>query len=99
MSPLTGNVSIDWRAIVEPRWQQTEQQTAEQSLTGNVSIDWRAIVEPRWQQTEQQTAEQCLVLCPQDTTELDFDGQQACGLVGLSNDRAARYVRPPRPTR
>jgi hypothetical protein len=43
----------------------------------NASVDWRAILAPHWQQTEQRMAEQAVVLCLQDTTELDFNGQQA----------------------
>lgn len=43
----------------------------------NAGVDWRAIVEPHWQQTQQRMGEQKNVLCLQDTTELDFNGQQA----------------------
>jgi len=50
----------------------------------NTSVDWQAILGPHWQQTEQRMAEQEVVLCLQDTTELDFNGQQARGLGPLS---------------
>lgn len=50
----------------------------------NASVEWQAILEPHWQQTEQRMADQSVVLCLQDTTELDFNGQQARGLGPLS---------------
>lgn len=54
------------------------------------------ILKPHWQQTEQRTAEQAVVLCLQDTTELDFNGQQARGgSTSTGHDRARRTrVRP-----
>jgi hypothetical protein len=45
----------------------------------NTNVDWRAIMEPHWQQTAQRMAAQPVVLCLQDPTELDFNGQQAQG--------------------
>lgn len=61
----------------------------------NDSIDWQAILAPHWQQTEQRMAEQSVVLCLQDTTELDFNGQQASGLGPLSYDaQRGMYVHP-----
>lgn len=61
----------------------------------NASVDWRAILEPHWQQTEQRMAEQAVVLCLQDTTELDFNGQQVRGLGPLSYEaQRGMYVHP-----
>jgi hypothetical protein len=61
----------------------------------NASVDWRAIPEPHWQQTEQRMVEQAVVLCLQDTTELDFNGQQARGLGPLSYEaQRGMYVHP-----
>ncbi|WP_040776319.1 IS4 family transposase [Massilia timonae] len=61
----------------------------------NDGVDWRAILEPHWQQTEQRMAEQSVVLCLQDTTELDFNGQQARGLGPLSYEaQRGMYVHP-----
>jgi hypothetical protein len=61
----------------------------------NDSVDWQAILEPHWQQTEQRMAEQSVVLCLQDTTELDFNGQQASGLGPLSYEaQRGMYVHP-----
>jgi hypothetical protein len=61
----------------------------------NASVDWRAILEPHWQQTEQRMAGQAVVLCLQDTTELDFNGQQARGLGPLSYEaQRGMYVHP-----
>jgi hypothetical protein len=55
----------------------------------NESVEWQAILEPHWRQTEQRMAEQSVVLCLQDTTELDFNGQQASGLGPLSYEARA----------
>jgi hypothetical protein len=61
----------------------------------NESVDWRAILEPHWQQTEQRMAAQAVVLCLKDTTELDFNGQQARGLVPLSYEaQRGMYIHP-----
>ena len=50
----------------------------------NTSVDRQAILEPHWQQTEQRMADQSVVLCLQNTTELDFNGHQALGVGPLS---------------
>jgi hypothetical protein len=61
----------------------------------NGSIDWRAIMAPHWQQTEQRMASQPVVLCLQDTTELDFNGQGAFGLGPLSYEaQRGMYLHP-----
>ncbi|WP_197370831.1 IS4 family transposase (plasmid) [Ralstonia pseudosolanacearum] len=50
----------------------------------NDEVEWSAILQPHWRQTEQRMAAQLVVLCLQDTTELDFNGRQATGLGPLS---------------
>jgi hypothetical protein len=61
----------------------------------NESIDWRALMAPHWQQTEQRMASQPVVLCLQDTTELDFNGQGAFGLGPLSYEaQRGMYLHP-----
>ena len=61
----------------------------------NASVDWQAILEPHWQQTEQRMTGQAVVLCLQDTTELDFNGQQARGLGPLSYEaQRGMYLHP-----
>lgn len=61
----------------------------------NDSVEWQAILEPHWQQTEQRMAAQSVVLCLQDTTELDFNGQQAKGLGPLSYEaQRGMYLHP-----
>lgn len=45
----------------------------------NARADWREIMAPHWEQTEQRMAAQRVVLCLQDTTELDFNGRDAVG--------------------
>lgn len=61
----------------------------------NDNVDWRAIMAPHWQQTEQRMAAQPVVLCLQDTTELDFNGQGAFGLGPLSYEaQRGMYLHP-----
>ena len=61
----------------------------------NENVDWRAILEPHWQQTAQRMSTQSVVLCLQDTTELDFNGQQAKGLGPLSYEaQRGMYLHP-----
>ncbi len=61
----------------------------------NDSVDWRAIMAPHWQQTQQRMAVQPVVLCLQDTTELDFNGQGAFGLGPLSYEaQRGMYLHP-----
>jgi Transposase DNA-binding/Transposase Tn5 dimerisation domain len=44
-------------------------------------LDWRAILQPHWERTEERMRACPRVLCPQDTTELDFTTQP--GITGL----------------
>lgn len=61
----------------------------------NASVDWRAILEPHWQQTQARMAARPVVLCLQDTTELDFNGQRARGLGPLSYEaQRGMYLHP-----
>lgn len=59
------------------------------------SVDWQVILEPHWHRKQQRMAEQAVLLCLQDSTELDFNGQQARGLGPLSYEaQRAMYVHP-----
>jgi len=51
---------------------------------GNESVDWRDILAPHWQKSQQRMRAQPVVLCLQDTTQLDFNGQAAIGLGPLN---------------
>lgn len=58
-------------------------------------VDWRDILAPHWQCTETRMAACPVVLCIQDTTELDFNGQQAAGLGPLSYEaQRGLYLHP-----
>lgn len=62
---------------------------------GNDKVDWREIMAPHWSRTEARMAAQPVVLCLQDTTELDFNGQQIAGLGPLNYEaRRGLYVHP-----
>jgi len=61
----------------------------------NDEIQWEAILEPHWRQTEQRMAAEPIVLCLQDTTELDFNARQATGLGPLSYEaQRGMYLHP-----
>ncbi|WP_189339045.1 IS4 family transposase [Chromobacterium amazonense] len=47
-------------------------------------IDWSDILEPHWARTQERMRAESVVLCLQDTTELDFNGQAIEGLGPLS---------------
>ena len=61
----------------------------------NDEVQWEAILEPHWRQTEQRMASEPIVLCLQDTTELDFNARQAAGLGPLSYEaQRGMYLHP-----
>lgn len=61
----------------------------------NAAVDWREILEPHWQQTQERMRAQPVVLCLQDSTELDFNGQSARGLGPLSYEaQRGMYLHP-----
>lgn len=61
----------------------------------NDSVEWRDILAPHWHQTRQRMAAQPVVLCLQDTTEPDFNGQGAIGFGPLSYEaQRGMYVHP-----
>lgn len=61
----------------------------------NDAIEWRDIMAPHWAQTQLRMAEHPVILCLQDTTELNFNGQQIDGLGPLSYEvQRGMYVHP-----
>ena len=58
---------------------------------GNDEVEWRDILAPHIESSVARMAVHEVVLCIQDTTELDFNGQTATGLGPLS-DEAQRGV-------
>jgi len=62
---------------------------------GNENADWESILEPHAIQTQQRMSQHPVVLCLQDTTELDFNGQDIKGLGSLSYDaQRGMYLHP-----
>ena len=51
---------------------------------GNDDVEWRDILAPHWAQTQVRMGAHPIVLCVQDTTELDFNGQDIEGLGPLN---------------
>lgn len=61
----------------------------------NDKVDWVALLETHIQSSVARMAEHETVLCIQDTTELNFNGQQATGLGPLSYEtQRGMYVHP-----
>ncbi|XVK65292.1 IS4 family transposase (plasmid) [Ralstonia solanacearum] len=61
----------------------------------NPAFGWRDILQPHWQRTQERMREHAVVLCIQDTTELDFNGQEINGLGQLNYEaRRGLYLHP-----
>lgn len=61
----------------------------------NDEVEWEAILEPHWRQTERRMAAHPVVLCLQDTTELDFNARRVTGLGPLSYEaQRGMYLHP-----
>ncbi len=61
----------------------------------NDEVEWEAILEPHWRQTERRMAACPVVLCLQDTTELDFNARRVTGLGPLSYEaQRGMYLHP-----
>jgi len=71
-----------------------ETQAAYRFLSGD-EYDWMDILEPHRQCTRARMAEHAVVLCLQDTTELNFNGQAIAGLGPLSYEaQRGMYLHP-----
>ena len=51
---------------------------------GKDEVSWESILALHWQRTRERMQDHPVVLCIQDTTELDFNGQEAQGLGPLN---------------
>ena len=61
----------------------------------NDEVQREAMLQLHWQQTEHRMASQPIVLCLQDTTQLDFNGKRAKGLGPLSYEaQRGTYLHP-----
>ncbi|CAE6862457.1 hypothetical protein R69658_07686 [Paraburkholderia aspalathi] len=58
-------------------------------FVGNDAFEWHDIMQPHWNCTRERMREHAVVLCIQDTAELDFNGQEI-GDLGLLNHKARR---------
>ena len=67
----------------------------DQSRDGKRGLGWQDILAPHIAQTEARMRQHPVVLCLQDTTELDFDGQAIAGLGPLSYEaQRGMYLHP-----
>ncbi|WP_338844729.1 IS4 family transposase [Massilia sp. W12] len=72
----------------------TETQAAYRFMA-NPEVTWDGILAPHWARTMERMATQKVILCIQDTTELDFSGQNIDGLGPLNYEaRRGMYVHP-----
>lgn len=73
-------------------WAQTQ---AAYRYLAQDEISWSDILEPHWQSAQVRMRAHPVVLCIQDTTELDFNGQRIAGLGPLSYEaQRGMYVHP-----
>lgn len=73
-------------------WAETQ---AAYRFLGGEAYDWMDILEPHRQCTRVRMAEHPVVLCLQDTTELDFNGQSIAGFGPLSYEaQRGMYLHP-----
>ncbi|WP_211704302.1 IS4/Tn5 family transposase DNA-binding protein, partial [Paraburkholderia aspalathi] len=64
-------------------------------FVGNASFGWHDIMQPHWQRTRERMSKESVVLCVDDTTELDFNGQEIEGLGPLNDEtRRGMYLHP-----
>ncbi|RJG11337.1 IS4 family transposase [Massilia cavernae] len=62
---------------------------------GNDDVTWEGILAPHWTRTQERMSAHRVVLCIQDTTELDFNGQETEGLGPLNYEaRRGMYLHP-----
>jgi hypothetical protein len=61
----------------------------------NEKVQWHAILEPHWLQTQKRMQTHQVVLCLQDTAELDFNAQETIGLGPLTYEaQRGMFVHP-----
>ena len=61
----------------------------------NEEVSWDDVMAAHWQASHQRMAQHGVVLCIQDTTELDYNGQQMEGLGPLSYEaQRGMYLHP-----
>lgn len=73
-------------------WAETQ---AAYRFLSDESIDWQDMLSPHWKCTQERMRLHAVVLCIQDTTELDFNGQQIAGLGRLSYEaQRGMYLHP-----
>ena len=75
-------------------WAETK---AAYRLLDNPALEWRQVLEVHTERTSERMREQPVVLCLQDTTELDFSSQPGIAGLGRLNYEARQglYVHPP----
>lgn len=62
---------------------------------GRETLDWRELMQPHWDASARRMQTHPVVLCIQDTTELDFEGKTTRGLGPLSYEaQRGMYVHP-----
>ena len=64
-------------------------------FVGNDAFEWHDIMQPHWERTHERRSRESIVLCLDDTTELDFNGQAIEGLGPLNYEtRRGMYLHP-----
>ena len=80
-----------------PDWSETQAvyRFFDQASTAKRALGWQDILDPHIARSEARMRQHPVVLCLQDTTELDFNGQDIAGLGPLSYEaQRGMYVHP-----
>jgi hypothetical protein len=73
-------------------WSET---LAAHRFIGNDAFEWHDIMQPHCRRTHERMSRESVVLCVDDTTELDFNGQEIEGLGPLNYEaRRGMYLQP-----
>ena len=73
-------------------WSET---VAAYRFLGNAEVSWDSVMAAHWDASQKRMAQHSVVLCIQDTTELDYNGQQMQGLGPLSYEaQRGMYLHP-----
>ena len=72
-------------------WSET---VAAYRFLGNEEVGWDDVMAAHWDASQQRISQHKLVLCLQDTTELDYNGQQMQGLGPLSYEAQRGLYEP-----
>jgi hypothetical protein len=92
---LVGRLAAKPKASIPEACDSWSETVAAYRFLRNTDVAWEDILAPHWARTQERMRAQAVVLCIQDTTELDFNGQEIAGLGPLNYEaRRGMYLHP-----